>query len=182
MSGIPYAPFFCDENVWQFLRMPSPNERWAVFLGNPGRAVALWCQRTAPVPGEIVVWDYHVVALERTSEGFLLHDPDCFAGCPMPALEWTETSFPSDRILVSSEPPLFRVVPAQEFLAGYRSDRRHMAANPAPPPPWPPLTPGECNLPAYLFGPESGPQPGLVLDEASWRALLEHGHVRAPIG
>ncbi|KZP20776.1 hypothetical protein FIBSPDRAFT_692145, partial [Athelia psychrophila] len=67
-----YAGCYCEENIYllarQFALDPALARAWdvfAVFISNGSKTVALWNQRLAATPGEVVVWDYHVVLLLR---------------------------------------------------------------------------------------------------------------------
>ncbi|KAF7972662.1 hypothetical protein HWV62_17346 [Athelia sp. TMB] len=68
----PYAGCYCEENVFllaQRFAGEAAIERvfdiFAVFISNASKTVALWNQRLAASPGDVVVWDYHVVLLLR---------------------------------------------------------------------------------------------------------------------
>lgn len=159
MNATPrYAPYFCEENVWQLLEEPrfAAREAWAVVITNRERQVAMWAQRAALVPGTPVVWDYHVVAVAKGDEGFDVFDLDCTEGCPLPFARWRYVSFDVARELPAELTPLFRVVDAREYRARFSSDRAHMrgpdGALLQQPPPWAPILPaGEApNLHRFL--------------------------------
>lgn len=158
MHGRRYAPYFCEENIWQLLadERHQATEAYAIVITNRQRQVAMWAQRAALVPGTPVVWDYHVVALARAERGFEVWDLDCTAGCPLPFVRWREVSFEVARELPDALAPLFRVVPAAEYRARFSSDRAHMLRPDGTPlqtpPPWAPiLPPGEPpNLQRFL--------------------------------
>ncbi|MDP2341683.1 MAG: hypothetical protein Q8O67_12060 [Deltaproteobacteria bacterium] len=142
VDALPYAAFFCEENVWQLAHnphLPVPiAARHAVFISNERRTVAMWSQRAAVV--DPVLWDYHVVLL---ADGVVV-DVDCTAGAVLPVHEWVAASFRAE--VPAEARPRFRVVDAATFLQVFSSDRSHMvddggrSVKPAPswPAPWQP--------------------------------------------
>jgi hypothetical protein len=143
------APFFCEENVWRQLQSPSlpvpVDERFAVFISNRARKVAMWSQRAAAA--DPVVWDYHVVCLCHGAAGAVVVDVDCTAGVVLPLASWAAVSF---RPWAPTEvAPRFRVVHAPDFLRTFSSDRSHMLdaqGQPLkPPPPWPAPSPSSSS-------------------------------------
>ncbi|GBE82628.1 hypothetical protein SCP_0410130 [Sparassis crispa] len=129
--------------------------RWdvyAVFVSNPGKTVALWKQKARD---DIVVWDYHVVLVLRPTPplargravdelkfsnpevhgpGAWVYDFDTLLPVPCSWPEYVSGTFPytHDRALANlfgeTYQSLFRVVPADVFLAWFVSDRSHMLA------------------------------------------------------
>jgi protein N-terminal glutamine amidohydrolase len=156
-----YAPFYCEENIWQLARERSSPalSGYAVFISNAGRRVACFEQRRGGDAG-LVVWDYHVVWLERgtTSE---IWDLDSKLPLPSPALSYLQASFLP---VLNEFEPLFRVVDSIEFLTTFASDRRHMLTNGSfqePPPPWDCIGEGS-NLAAFTDVTSTG-GPGTVM-------------------
>jgi hypothetical protein len=133
VDALPYAAFFCEENVWQIARsalVPVPvSSRHVVFISNAQRAVAMWSQRAAVV--DPVLWDYHVVLL---ADGVVV-DVDCTAGKVLPVRDWVVASFREG--IPDQAKPRFRVVDAAVFAALFSSDRSHMQGAGKPEPPWP---------------------------------------------
>lgn len=172
-----YASRYCEENVWQLAQAPelAGLQRSAVFITNARKTCALWHQRSAQAPGEPVLWDYHVVLLTE-GDAPRLWDLDSDLPFPSPALDYLSATFPFAGSLPPEVEPRFRLVPAEELLQTFASDRSHMRAPDgswhAPPPPWPPIaTAGETmTLPRYLD--LRLPQPGQVLKLAELRARL----------
>lgn len=156
------VPNFCEENVWRSLQEPSNNPRWAVFVSTEDRKCTMWAQRTQNgiTP---VIWDYHVVMLEQTPEGFQVWDPDCTAGSSLSASDWTMANFPQpDRDV------RFRIVDAEMFRREFRSDRRHSRGSAQPD--WPVISPGEHNLSNYTSVLTS--EPGRLVDLEVWIQLI----------
>jgi protein N-terminal glutamine amidohydrolase len=141
----PYTACYCEENIWQLcaglasrLDPAAFAGSAALFISNPGRTVAFRFQLAAP-PGEMVVWDYHVVLLAADEGAWRVWDFDTRLGFIIPAQEWFERSFDPD--LPAALRPRFRAVPAPDYLRRFSSDRRHMRDRTGgwrmPPPVWP---------------------------------------------
>lgn len=152
------APNFCEENVWRILQEPSEYPRWAVFISTEDRMCTMWAQKTQNgiTP---VVWDYHVVMLEATPDGFQVWDPDCIVGTTLSSAEWTQANFPNP------DPSIrFRVIDSTSFNRDFRSDRRHMKGSARPE--WPAISTNDCNLDTYTSVLPGGP--GQLFDLESW--------------
>lgn len=165
-----YTPYFCEENVWQLLADPrlEGRERYAVFISNAERQVAMWSQRAAVLPGTPVVWDYHVVVIARGAAGFEVWDLDCTDGCPLPFARWREVTFDVAREMPEDLVPLFRVVTGAEYRARLSSDRAHMRLPDGgflrEPPPWDPIVRAEEPPNLQRFVDVESPFVGEVLD------------------
>jgi hypothetical protein len=147
----PYQAFYCEENA--YLRVAGdvrPGGDHALFITNARRQVAVFEQRLAP-PGEPVVWDYHVIAIDRAAQTVV--DPDCRLEAPCDVQRYLAATFPPLPPQLELYSPRFRLVPAAELVATFASDRRHMrdevGAYREPPPPWPPIGEGHT-LARYL--------------------------------
>lgn len=144
-----HHPFFCEENVWHLLRA-TPTAAWAVFIRAPHGPVWMTMQRPA-APSDVIGWDYHVIALVEGTPARVA-DLDSHLPFPCPLDRYLQESFPS--VAPPEGRPRFRVVSSEAYRAGLRTDRRHMKDAEGrwvhPPPPWPPLTPGEHDLEAWL--------------------------------
>ena len=172
MSARPYWPYYCEENVWHACEeaLHAKRDAWAVFVSNAAGRVAMWSQRAAPA-GEPILWDYHVVLLERRDgrPAWWVRDPDCRAGRELPASDWLAHSFPAAVDVPTELAPHFRLVPAAEYRAQLCSDRSHMRQGDgwqAPPPPWPTIGEGS-NL--MRFVDVEQPFVGELLDLAGLR-------------
>lgn len=152
-----YQPYFCEENAWQALKhdlLDVPCQ-WVVFLSNPARACALWAQSAAPVRGEPVFWDYHVVVMGRDEQGGRwIYDPDHVPGTTRTLEQWWGATFPMMAQVRASYRPWCRVVERDVFLKRFYSDRGHMKDAHGgwlkPPPPWPPLLGGDVGVMAWV--------------------------------
>lgn len=174
MSSTRYAPYYCEENVWFVLAEGTLTDGHAVFITNRSRSVALWSQRASLRDDGLTLWDYHVVALGRAGQQPIVVDLDCTAGSRLALPLWAQATFPFAGAVPEDVEPLFRVVPAADLFAHFRTDRSHMRTPDggwlAEPPQWPALS-GESNLGDYL-DPLSDTAPGHVMD---LRGLLEFG-------
>lgn len=145
-----YQPFYCEENVWWLAQEPRFEGlgREVVFVSNERGACAMFHQRAAKSALVPVVWDYHVILAVHAPSGVEVWDLDCAGGAPLAGADWLRLSFSAR--LPSMFAPLFRVLPADEFVRTFSSDRGHMRAKDgtfrAPPPPWPCILAGEPNL------------------------------------
>ncbi|KAF7322859.1 Nt-Gln-amidase domain-containing protein [Mycena chlorophos] len=132
----PYTPFYCEENIWHlcsaFLQHKTALQTWAVFVSNESKTVALWQQKL----GEpVVVWDYHVVAIVQNHDAKKwVYDYDTRLPFPSPLEEYIAETFRRD--IPPAYKSLFRIVPGQEFVDFFASDRSHMMKGGVPPPPY----------------------------------------------
>lgn len=131
-----YTPFYCEENIWHLSQDPafSSVTRRVVFVSNPARKCAFFNQRGAEEDG-FVIWDYHVFLLA----GAEAWDLDSTLPFPCPLKRYLTATFRDQ--LPRWYLPWFRLVKAEDYVAKFASDRRHMrdaaGAFKHPPPPWP---------------------------------------------
>lgn len=176
---MPFSPVpdYCEENVWQMARQPSSNPRWAVFMSTEDRECVMHAQISRYHDEGTVIWDYHVVLLEESEDGFIVWDPNCREGYPLPCSHWTQANFPTWDSEVR-----FRLVDTGAFLREFRSDRRHMRnadGELEAPPPWPEVSPGESNLDAYTSTSVSAP--GVVMGFGEWLAMTRQSYEEAAV-
>lgn len=165
MRDLLYHPYYCEENVWQLLGRPEWAGRaaCAVVISNRWKTCALWSQRAAEA-GHPVIWDYHVIALARSAVGWDVWDFDTRLGMPVGAADYLAGTFPPEKVgEVAGWESMFRVVPAQAYLATFSSDRSHMEGTPHPPPPWPPIRRGAETMNLWRFVDMQTPFVGDVL-------------------
>jgi hypothetical protein len=185
MAPLRYHPFYCEENIWhlcQSTRVIGLRRR-VVFVSNPSRTVLFFGQRAGETDG-VVIWDYHVFLLAH-AQRWQVWDPDGIAGCPVTTDEYLARAFPylyrpaghdgGGEVAGSALSPQagvnpalvpdFRVTDADDYVAHFGSDRRHMrdahGAWNRPPPPWSCLGQGH-NL--HRFVDVTGDFHGEVLD------------------
>jgi N-terminal glutamine amidase len=133
--------------------------------------VACWHQKAGDV-GAPVLWDYHVVlAARHDARGWQLWDLDSRLGFPLPAETWLHTTFPRPESAPAQFQPRFGVIPAEEFVERFGSDRAHMRGAAGtwvqPPPPWKEITGQGLNLAEAIRRAREG------IDLAGLRARLQ---------
>lgn len=145
-----YAPFWCEENVWHLAgddRL-GPGERAVLVITGAQDLVACWNQRVAR-PGEPILWDYHVVLLQRSAT-WQVWDLDTRLGCPVSAADWLAGTFPFQSHVPPRFHPRFAWFPAEDWRRRFTSDRSHMRTASGgwqhPPPLWPSIHAGDLTL------------------------------------
>jgi hypothetical protein len=165
-----YQPFYCEENAWHLCQDASFKGRQprVVFISGAGEGVVMWGQRAQPLPGQPLLWDYHVVVLVEAP--WEVWDLDTAFGSPLGAAAYLKESFPRR---VPRFEPLFRLVDAEEYVRVFASDRSHMLDADGhftrEPPPWPALGPAGAppNLARFI-----DPAPGFVGEVVDYAGLL----------
>ncbi|XVE75606.1 hypothetical protein DITRI_Ditri12bG0106700 [Diplodiscus trichospermus] len=94
------------------------------------RHIPLWNQKASNRADGVILWDYHVICIQRKKDGdtdsHLVWDLDSSLPFPCPLAAYvSETIRPSFQ-LFSNFQRFFRVVHAPLFLRHFASDRRHM--------------------------------------------------------
>lgn len=148
-----YQPFYCEENVFHLCGhagLAGRAPRAVVISGALGGFV-MWHQRAARGRAAPLFWDYHVIVLADDPPE--VWDLDTTLDFPSPALEYMRRSFRAG--LPRELAPLFRVVPAEVFVATLASDRSHMRRPDGrferPPPPWPTVSAPERGSNLHRF-------------------------------
>jgi hypothetical protein len=173
MRAPDYTPFYCEENIWQLCQRDDliSDDAQVLFISNIDRTCAIWSQRAAPSPKTPVVWDYHVVLLDR---GYIW-DLDCTLGAPLPFGTWWRASFPYMDQVEARHQPMFRVIRRAEYSARLCSDRSHMRDETSwfkPPPAWPPIGQGAHNLMRFVSMEEA-----FVGEVMGWQQLYAYASV-----
>ncbi|XP_049826540.1 protein N-terminal glutamine amidohydrolase isoform X2 [Aethina tumida] len=122
-----------EENVFKLAQQVAskyPDELdkcFVTFISNHSRTVPLWKQRAGKDEDRLVVWDYHVIFLYQPEpEKCLVYDLDSELPFPTYVHKYVTETFRTDHILKPDFFRYFRVVPANDFLLEFASDRRHM--------------------------------------------------------
>ena len=141
------------------------------FISNPNKTVPIWCQRASHDPASHpVVWDYHVILIfdsrakspdgrgrtksaslsTTSSSSSLVYDLDTVLSFPQKFSVYYEKSFHNDSELKPAYRRFFRVIPADEYLRRFASDRRHMRRTDGswkmPPPSYPPIVAADGDI------------------------------------
>lgn len=125
-----YTKHFCEENIWQLgdllisQAVPAA-ELEVVFISNINSQVAVFNQQGAKL-NQPLIWDYHVILLRSTPAASLIYDFDSQLDFPCTASHYLQFSFPELRPEAASYNPLFRIIPASDYLQNFSSDRSHM--------------------------------------------------------
>ena len=147
-----YQAAYCEENIWHLSRRLSqldPHlESYAMFIFSQGDAFPMQNQRASEHPELPIFWDYHVV-LAVVTRDVQIFDFDTTLPFMTPIEDYFSYSFMDEALLIQPETPLFRLVPATEYIALFSSDRSHMRTQKgwfAPPPSWPTIGNNGTNL------------------------------------
>ncbi|GAV75204.1 Nt_Gln_amidase domain-containing protein [Cephalotus follicularis] len=136
ISQFNYTPYYCEENVYLLCKKLCENgiadaegsDLFVVFISNEKKQVPLWHQKASARADGVILWDYHVICIQRKKgdSPHLVWDLDSSLPFPSPLpLYVSETIRPSFQ-LFSEFKRCFRVVHAPQFLRHFASDRRHM--------------------------------------------------------
>ncbi|CAH0551559.1 unnamed protein product [Brassicogethes aeneus] len=150
-SECSYVSCYCEENVFKLAQDVASKHSgelhkcFVTFVSNPSRTVPLWRQKAGKDEDRLVIWDYHVIFLYQPEpEKCLVYDLDSELPFPTYFHKYVTETFRTDQILKADYFRFFRVVPANEFLLEFASDRRHMKRPDGtwikPPPNYPAIT------------------------------------------
>ncbi|KAH1090526.1 hypothetical protein J1N35_017783 [Gossypium stocksii] len=153
VSLFNHTPFYCEENVYFLCKKLCSSEiadaqgsdLFVVFISNDNKQIPLWHQKASHRADGVILWDYHIICVQRKKDGgtHLVWDLDSSLPFPCPLATYvSETIRPSFQ-LFSEFQRFFRVVHAPLFLRHFASDRRHMKDSEgnwtAQPPPYEPI-------------------------------------------
>jgi len=171
-SQLTYTSCYCEENVWKMCEKVRDRTRanggpsstgdilsrcFVAFISNPSKKVPLWYQKAGADPANRpVVWDYHVILIfdgrgmtsspsssPSASSSSWVYDLDTCLPFPTDYRQYFDRTFRNDDEMKSTFKRFFRVIPAEEYLRHFASDRRHMVRPDGswamPPPDYPPL-------------------------------------------
>ncbi|EFH56210.1 hypothetical protein ARALYDRAFT_903515 [Arabidopsis lyrata subsp. lyrata] len=149
-----HTPYYCEENVYLLCKTLCENgvadatdsDLFVVFISNEKKQVPLWHQKASSRADGVVLWDYHVICVQRKKESDsepLVWDLDSTLPFPSPLASYvTETIQPSFQLFADYQ-RFFRIVHAPLFFKHFASDRRHMkepdGSWTAQPPPYEPI-------------------------------------------
>ncbi|CAJ0571460.1 unnamed protein product, partial [Mesorhabditis spiculigera] len=140
-----YTSCYCEENILKLCaRIPADRHDafFVVFLSNVERAFPIFEQKACREDRDYVIWDYHVILVEKADSVSKVYDLDTRLDFPCPFTEYCEESFPSEWKFPPECARKFRILPVAVYLEHFSSDRRHMrkADNTwnSPPPSWEP--------------------------------------------
>jgi len=125
-----YTALFCEENIWHLANKliqqgAESSELSIAFISNNRQQTVIFNQRSAKshIP---VIWDYHVILVQKSSTETLIYDFDSLSNFPEVAEQYLETSFPDEKNIPEEYQAHFRIVDAQTYIRLFSSDRSHM--------------------------------------------------------
>nr|GMC84316.1 protein N-terminal glutamine amidohydrolase [Ipomoea batatas] len=136
-STFQHTPFYCEENVYLLCKKlcadgvanPDASDLFAVFISNEKKQVPLWNQKASHRADGVVLWDYHVICIQKKKDGnssHLVWDLDSSLPFPSPLSSYiAETIRPSFPLFTEFKRSC-RVVHGPIFLRSFASDRSHM--------------------------------------------------------
>jgi hypothetical protein len=150
-NQFPYTAFFCEENIWWLTHelvenYPQITNMQVLFLTNPDESIVLLNQKNT-APGQVTVWDYHVILYTLVGQDSLIFDFDSMLEFPVSARTYSAYTFPQQSSLPKRYQTWVRSVEAKAFLKHFHSDRSHMIdkIGRVSFPPYPPITPKPDN-------------------------------------
>ncbi|KAG9478682.1 protein N-terminal glutamine amidohydrolase isoform X1 [Eleutherodactylus coqui] len=127
-----YTSCYCEENVWKLcesIRDRTPHhleEFYAIFLSNENRMIPIWKQQCGKSE-DPVIWDYHVILLHDCGDGQrFIYDLDTVLPFPCPCDTYIKEALRSDHNIHKDFRRKLRLIPADEYLRTFASDRSHM--------------------------------------------------------
>ncbi|KAF6158533.1 hypothetical protein GIB67_040047, partial [Kingdonia uniflora] len=148
-----HTPSYCEENVYMLCKKLMKNgvanedgsDLFVVFISNENNQIPLWHQKSSARADGLVLWDYHLICIQRKKEENTVQvwDLDSNLPLPSPLKQYVSEAIRPSFQLYSGYQRLFRVVHAPVFLCHFASDRRHMKDSDgtwiAQPPPYEPI-------------------------------------------
>ncbi|KAH9679130.1 protein N-terminal glutamine amidohydrolase [Citrus sinensis] len=153
-SQFQHTPYYCEENVYLLCKKLCANgtaeadgsDLFVVFISNEkkqalhgsgnflgskrtGKKIPLWHQKASQRADGVVLWDYHVICVQRKKGGdspCLVWDLDSSLPFPTPLAPYVSETIQPSFQLFSEYQRFFRIVHAPVFLRCFASDRRHM--------------------------------------------------------
>ncbi|KAH9679128.1 hypothetical protein WN944_024417 [Citrus x changshan-huyou] len=136
-SQFQHTPYYCEENVYLLCKKLCANgtaeadgsDLFVVFISNEKKQIPLWHQKASQRADGVVLWDYHVICVQRKKGGdspCLVWDLDSSLPFPTPLAPYVSETIQPSFQLFSEYQRFFRIVHAPVFLRCFASDRRHM--------------------------------------------------------
>jgi len=147
-----YQAAYCEENIWHLCQHESFQDSYVVFILSKGDSFPMLNQRASQHPSFPIFWDYHVILL-LIAETKQIYDFDTNLAFNTNIKTYFSHSFIEEKLLAEHEIPLFRVIPSDEYVKLFSSDRSHMKTPKgwlAPPPSWPLIGRSATNLSDFI--------------------------------
>ncbi|KAF9596897.1 hypothetical protein IFM89_013945 [Coptis chinensis] len=136
ISDFDHTPSYCEENVYLLCKKLSEigvskndgSDLFVAFISNDHKQVPLWNQKASIRADGLIIWDYHVICVQRLGEGqaFQVWDLDSSLPFPSPLVQYVSEAIQPSFQVYPEYQRFFRVVHAPIFLRFFASDRRHM--------------------------------------------------------
>ncbi|XP_071717357.1 protein N-terminal glutamine amidohydrolase [Rutidosis leptorrhynchoides] len=133
-SQFHYTPSYCEENIYLLCKklcedgIADVSELFVVFISNENKHIPLWHQKASHRADGIILWDYHVICIQKRKGEFVdrVWDLDTSLPCPSTLSSYVSECIRPSFELFSEFQRVFRIVHAPVFLRYFASDRRHM--------------------------------------------------------
>ncbi|KAI3955363.1 hypothetical protein MKW98_018464 [Papaver atlanticum] len=136
LSSFDHTPCYCEENVYRLCKKliklgladEDGKDLFVVFISNKDKQIPLWHQKASKRGDGLVLWDYHVICIQRNGKDdtHQVWDLDSSLPFPSPLAHYVAEAIQPSFQLYSGYQRLFRVVHAPIFLRCFATDRRHM--------------------------------------------------------
>lgn len=128
-EDFPYASHFCEENIYHLATKLTEEDDvgyFVVFVSSLAKRTPIWHQRLSHDQGKPVVWDYHVILVQKATTGAKIIDFDTSLDFSSDAHDYASRCFRPQEVIPQQLRQRFRVVEADHFLGHFASDRSHM--------------------------------------------------------
>jgi len=147
-SGFDYCYCYCEENIYRLSKAlctskaSSKDKLYVIFISNANKTIPIFKPE-----GDYVVWDYHVILIEKDQEHkrSTVYDFDIGNSLQTNFKHYVKFCLRPNQI--SNLPQYkhtYRIVPVQTMWDHFSSDRSHMKDEKGkwlqPPPSWPCIT------------------------------------------
>ncbi len=150
----PYKQFYCEENIYKFLQLTKDDvlESYALFVTNENKYLLVENHK-------FIGWDYHVIALIKKDDGYIIVDFDSNLGREQDIISYIEKHFTDEE-----SNPQFRVVPYDILMDKFKTDRSHMVKKELGTPAWNKLH-NESNLFTHFLNLEKDIEGTFIYDK-----------------
>ncbi|WP_185974292.1 protein N-terminal glutamine amidohydrolase [Litoribacter populi] len=126
-STFSYTANYCEENIWHLCLHPSMEGllKHVLIISNEEKKCPLYAQQSAH-GNDPVWWDYHVVLLADKDGDQLIFDFDTTLTFPVSLQDYLKHTFPNSVNWLTEDLPLFKSIPAADYIRSFSSDRSHM--------------------------------------------------------
>ncbi|KAL8489535.1 hypothetical protein ACS0TY_025445 [Phlomoides rotata] len=119
----------CEKLRDDGIAKPDGSDLYVVIISNEKKQIPLWHQRASQRADGVILWDYHVICVQKRKESNLpdlVWDLDSTLPLPSPLATYVAETFRPSFPLFPEFLRVYRIVHAPNFLQFFASDRRHM--------------------------------------------------------